>query len=195
VLSDRQVRSIAGVSSSTNVVHLDEGGVAARLEADPWIAGVTVDTDLPSTLIVTIDERQPVGVVSALGASSILASDGTRLPLDGVDARGLPIVRAALGEPTPDQLGAAAAMLHALDPVVFDRVDQVLVGEDGTVSLTLTSGAVVIAGERGQERDKAIALRAVLQWASKKNLTPTSIDVSTPSAVSIKLSDGSTATM
>jgi cell division protein FtsQ len=195
VLSDREVRSIAGVTPSTNVAHLDETGVVTRLEANPWVAGATVHADWPSTLVVSIQERQPVGVIAALGTTSILASDGTSLPLKGVRATGLPTVRAALGEPTPDQLGAAASLLHALDPVVFDQVDQVVVGGDGTVTLTLSSGALVDAGERGQERDKALALRTVLQWAAQKNLTPTSIDVSTPAAVSIKLSDGSTATM
>jgi cell division protein FtsQ len=195
VLSDRFVRSMTGVSPSTNIVHLDVGDVVARLEQDPWVSGASVRRDLPDTLIVTIDERQPIGLVSALGDTSILASDGTTLPVRGLRTAGLPSVRAALGAPSVEQLGAAAALLQALAPVVLGRVHEVLVGEDGIVSLTMVSGAVVDAGERGQEPQKADALRAVLRWAAKEDVKPTSIDVSTPTAASVKLDDGSTASI
>ena len=192
VVGDRAVVAAAGVSASTNVAHLDREAIVAKLEAQPWIAGASVDVDLPNTLLITVHERTPLGVVAALGARSILANDGTTLPLGGVQIAGLPTVRAALGVPTADQLGAAAALLRALDPVVTARVDEVVVGEDGTVTLTLASGARVDAGERGEEPQKALALRAVLLLAAQKHLDVTSIDVSSPSAPALTLRDGST---
>jgi len=195
VLSDRDVRSIAGVSTSTNVAHLDEGAVVARLKADPWVADASVRTDLPNTVVVTVAERRPVGVIAAMGERSILASDGSTLPIDGVTLAGLPVVRATLGAPTQDQRAAGAALLVALDPAVLARVAAVLVGQDGTVTLTLSSGAVVNAGPRGDEREKAEAVRAVLVWARKANVDVTSIDISSPSAPSVRLSDGSTVTI
>jgi cell division protein FtsQ len=192
VLSDRYVRSVAGISPSTNVAHLDEAGVIGRLEADPWIADASVHTDLPHTLIVGVDERRPLGLILGLGEKSVLASDGASLPVAGVVLRGLPFVRAALGAPTQAQRDAAAALLSALDPVVFGRVRQVVVGEDGTLTLELSSGAVVDFGSAGEEQDKAAALRAVLRWVATHNVNVASIDVSSPAAPSIKLSDGST---
>jgi cell division protein FtsQ len=192
VLTDREVRSVAGISPSTNVVHLDAGDVVARLKAEPWVAHADVRTDLPNTLVVTIDERQPVGVISALGTTSVLASDGAALPVEGLRVAGLPVVRAALGEPTEDQRDAAAALLAVLDPVVLARVHEVLIGQDGAVTLTLSSGAAVDAGGRGEEDEKADALRAVLRWAAMHNVDLTSIDISSPAAPSVTLSDGST---
>jgi cell division protein FtsQ len=192
VLSDRYVRSVARISTSTNVAHLDEAGVIGRLEADPWVASASVRTDLPHTLIVAIDERRPLGLILGLGERSVLASDGASLPVAGVTLGNLPIVRAALGAPTQEQRAAAARVLSALDPVVFDRVHQVVVGGNGSLTLELSSGAVVDLGSAGAEHDKAAALRAVLRWAATHNVDVTSIDVSSPAAPSIKLSDGST---
>jgi len=193
VLSDRHLRSVAGVSTSTNVAHLNESDVVARLEADPWVADASVRTDLPNTLVVSVDERRPVGVIAAMGETSVLASDGQTLPSEGVRVAELPVVRAALGEPTQDQRDAAATLLAALDPVVFARVDEALVGQDSMVTLALSSGAGVNAGQPGQEREKGDALRAVLRWAATENVDLMSIDISSPAAPSVKLSDGSTA--
>ncbi|MEP6757557.1 MAG: FtsQ-type POTRA domain-containing protein [Actinomycetota bacterium] len=194
VLSPVEVRSLAGVDGSTNVVHLDDVGVVGRLEESPWIADASVHVELPDTLVLEITERRPVGVIDALGESGILASDATLLPMTAGAPSDLPAVRAALGAPSTEQRAAAATLLSALDPVVAKRVTEVLVGQDGLVALTLSSGATVNAGEAGDEASKAEVLRAVLRWATSKGLDVSSIDISAPTAPSATLSDGSTLT-
>ena len=194
VLTADEIRGLAGVSDGTNVVHFDRAGAVDRLENSPWIADASVQVELPDTLVLGVTERRPVGVIDALGERGILASDATLLPMTAGAPDGLPTVRAGLGAPSEDQRRAAAALLSALDPVVMARVTEVSVGQDGIVSLTLTSGTDVHAGELGDEAAKAEALRAVLRWASSQNLDVTAIDVSAPTAPSATLSDGSTLT-
>jgi cell division protein FtsQ len=191
----QRIRQLAGINDQTNVAHLDESAVEAALLADPWIASAVVRADLPDTVAITIDERPPVGVVEGLGQASILAGDGTVLPRAGGLAGALPVVRAALGAPTDEQRLAAASLLSALDPVVFARVADVLVGQDGDVAVMLRSGVEVDAGQRGSEPQKADALRAILRWAATEHVHLTSIDVSTPLAPSVELSDGSSASL
>ena len=193
-LSAKEVTALAAVGSSTNVVHLDEAPIVARLTSDPWIAGASVHADLPGTLVISVEERAPIGVISALGDTALLASDGTELPFSKALADGLPTVRAGIGMPDDAQRAAAAAMLSALDPVVSRRVAGVIVGQDGIMTLTLTSGATVDAGVAGEEPAKAAALRGVLRWASSKGLDLRSIDISAPAAPSATLADGSTFT-
>ena len=192
VLTSEEVRALAQISPATNVAHLDAAAVRARLVSSPWIADADVETDLPDTVVVTVRERQPVGVIDAMGERSILASDGTDLPLDGAPPPGLPLVRAALGSPGDGQRAAAAAFLSALDPVVFARVATVLVGQDAGLSVTLRSGSQVRAGLPGAEVEKADTLRGILRWASQRHVELTSIDISTPTAPSVLLADGST---
>jgi cell division septal protein FtsQ len=191
------VRSLAQVEPSTNVFHLQPDAVADRLLTDPWIASATVDKDLPDTVVLTVVERRPVGVIDATGEASVLASDGTVLPGSAATAEtidGLPSVRAGLGSPDDAQRAAAAALLSALDPVVEQRVTNLTVGQDLSETLTLRDGVSVDAGTPGDEAAKATALRAVLRWATSGGHTLATVDVSAPDAPSATLTDGSTLT-
>ena len=194
VLTADEVRGLGEVDDTTNVVHVDRDAVVARLEASPWVADASVLVELPDTLELRITERRPIGLIDALGEHGVLASDATVLPMAPGIPDGLPAVRAALGAPDDAQRQAAAAILVAIDPVVSKRVSAVTVGQDGLVTLTLTSGTTVRTGAAGDEAAKAEALRAVLRWASADDLELTSIDVSAPTAPSATLSDGSTLT-
>jgi cell division protein FtsQ len=191
------VRALAQVDPSTNVFHLQPEAVTARLLTDPWIASASVDKELPDTVVLTVVERRPVGVIDSTGTPSILASDGTILPAAAATTQtidGLPSVQAALGTPNDAQRAAAAALLSSLDPVVEQRVAKVDVGQDLNETLTLRDGVTVDAGMPGEESAKATALRAVLHWASAGGHTVSSIDVSAPGAPSATLPNGSTFT-
>ena len=194
VLTPDEVRGLGEVTEATNVVHVDRDAVVSRLEASPWVADASVLVQLPDTLELRITERRPIGLIDALGEHGVLSSDATVLPMAPGVPDGLPAVRAALGAPSESQRQAAASILVAIDPVVSKRVSAVTVGQDGLVTLTLTSGTTVRTGAAGNEAAKAEALRAVLRWASSDDLELTSIDVSAPTAPSATLSDGSTLT-
>ena len=147
--------------------------------------------------MLSIVEREPVGMIEAMGEASILASDGTVLPASAATTSAvdtLPKVQAALGAPDVAQRAAAAALLGALDPVVAQRVSELSVGQDLSTSLTLRDGVTVDAGMPGDEAEKAVALRAVLRWAASGGHALSSIDVSAPGAPSATLADGSTLT-
>jgi cell division protein FtsQ len=191
------VRSLAEVDPSTNVFHLEPSAVIARLLTDPWIASATVAKDLPDTVVLTVVERRPVGLIDAMGEQPVLASDGTVLPASaatGATIDGLPSVRAGLGEPDDAQRTAAAALLSALDPVVEQRVTDLTVGQDLSETLTLRDGITVDAGTPGDESAKAKALRGVLRWATAGGHPLATVDVSAPDAPSATLTDGSTLT-
>ena len=187
------VRELAGVDGSTNVVHLDTEAVVGRLLADPWIASASVQRDLPATLVLRIVERRPVARITAMGATTILASDGSVLPAGGAPVD-LPEMHAALGAPDDAQRRAAAALLSALDPVVTHRLDSVTVGQDGVVTLTLRDGVTVDAGMAGDEQAKADALRGILRWAATGSRHLEAVDISAPAAPSATLADGSSVT-
>ena len=177
--------------------HLQPDAVTARLLTDPWIASATVAKDLPDTVVLTVVERRPVGVIDAMGDRAVLASDGTMLPASAATAETiatLPSVEAGLGSLDDTQRAAAAALLSALDPVVEQRVTHLTVGQDLSESLTLRDGVTVDAGTPGNEDAKATALLAVLRWATTGGHSLASVDVSAPDAPSATLADGSTLT-
>jgi cell division protein FtsQ len=191
-LTREEIRALAGVDEGTNVFHVPAEAIVQKLKANPWVFDASVRTELPSTIVLRITERRPVGIVSGMGERSLLASDGVLLPEVGSALPDLPIVRAALGAPTGEQRVAAAAMLGALPPELLERVRETQVSQDGWVSLTLHDDIVVRAGMRGEESAKADALRAVLRWAERRDVDLRSVDVSVPTAPAGTLADGST---
>jgi cell division protein FtsQ len=191
-LSDQHVRDRANLSDATNVAHFDAQAATDLLLSDRWIASAQVDVRLPNTLVLTVQERFPVGVIDALGETSLLASDGGELPMTRPPPEGLPVVRAGLGVPDAAQRSAVASLLSALHASVSSRVQEVLVGQDGVVTVVLTDEVMVDAGTAGREQDKADAIDAVLRWAAARNLRLNAIDVSSPTAPAVILDDGST---
>ena len=192
-LGPQAVRQLAGLDGSANVVHVDTDAIVSRLTADPWIASASVERDLPSTLVVRVVERQPVALVAAMSDPTVLATDGTLLPATGATPT-LPSMHAAVGAPDEFQRVAAADLLTSLDPIVLRRVDEVTVGQDGVVTLTLRDGVSVDAGVAGDEGAKATALRAILRWSATQHHELSTIDVSAPDAPSATLANGSTVT-
>jgi cell division protein FtsQ len=191
------VLRIAAITPETNVFTLDAGAAEARLERDPWIAGATITKDLPSRLIVDIDERVAVAVVEWGGVLRLVADDGALLEaaLPRVSA-GLPVITFTDQqgfEPEANVEGAARA-IAAMVPTLRDRIDGVSILADGQLRVDLTSGAEVAYGEAIDLPKKAMALRALLDYAAGKGASVVSADVRVPSAPTAVLSGGAVMT-
>jgi cell division protein FtsQ len=183
-LTRDEVLSLAGVGADTNVFHLNVEAVAATLETSPWVRDATVGVDLPTTLVISITEREPV-----LAASDgvALAEDGVVLP--GASLDGLPALSGAEG--ASDEARSAALLLSSMTPSVRASVIGLSVGS-GELSLDLATGTTVSLGRPGQEAEKAAALRALIEWAEAQGVVPVTLDVSVPTTPTAVLEGGET---
>jgi cell division protein FtsQ len=192
------VMRIAAVTRDTNVFTLDAAAAERRLERDPWIAEATVTKALPSTLIIDIDERVVVAVAVSDGILRLVADDGAFLeaaiPRIAVQMPSIVTTDTEGVEPSPDAVGRAARAIAAMAPSLRRRVDSVSVLADGQLRVDLTSGASVAFGEAADLQEKAMALRAVLDYAAERGAIVTSVDVRVPSAPSAVLSGGEVVT-
>jgi cell division protein FtsQ len=189
-----QVLRIAAVTPDTNVFTLDAGAAERRLESDPWIADATVTKDLPSTLVIDIHERIAVAVAESDGVLRLVADDGafleTALPRDAI---GMPSIVAADAEgvePSPEAVGGAARAIAAMAPTLRRRIDGIAILADGQLRIDLTSGSSAAYGEPVELREKAMALRALLDYAAERGATVISADVRVPSAPTAVLAGG-----
>ncbi len=190
------VLRIAGVAPGTNVFTLDAGSAEARLERDPWIARATITKDLPSTLVIDIDERVAVAVVETGGALRLVADDGALLEeARPRTAAGLPTIASAEPDvqPGPDSIGGAARAIAAMAPSLRARIHGVSILSDGELRVDLSSGTEVAYGEAVDLSEKAMALRALLDYAVEKGSSVISADVRVPSAPTAVLSGGDVA--
>jgi cell division protein FtsQ len=193
-----QVLRIAAVTSDTNVFTLDAGAAERRLERDPWIAGATVTKDLPSTLVVDIHERIAVAVAESDGVLWLVADDGafleTALPRDAIGMPSIVSADAEGAEPTPEAVGGAARAIAAMAPTLRRRIDGISILADGQLRVDLNSGSSAAYGEPVELQEKAMALRALLDYAAERGATVVSVDVRVPSAPTALLVGGEVVT-
>ncbi|MGZ5296027.1 MAG: cell division protein FtsQ/DivIB [Actinomycetota bacterium] len=188
------VLRIAAITSKTNVFTLDTRAAEVRIERDPWIVEATITKDLPSSLFIDIRERVVVAVVELGGVLRLVADDGALLEaaLPRL-AAGLPVIaftdQQGL-EPPSDAVGGAARAIAAMVPTLRQRVDGVSILADGQLRVDLASGTEVAYGEAVDLAEKAMALRALLDYAAEKGASVISADVRVPSAPTAVLSGG-----
>jgi cell division protein FtsQ len=179
-----RIVELAGVSSGTNVLWLDEGAVERRLEADPWIARADVSAEFPSTLRIVVTERTPVAVASDGVRTSLMAGDGTSLGVADPDPS-MPLIRfgasGAVEGPVTGPVGAARA-LGAMSPTLRARVQRMVVQLDGTLELRIHGGPVVRYGVPSHPRAKARAISRTLAWAAARGERILRLTVTAPRA-------------
>lgn len=180
-MGPRRVLKLAGVREGTNLLHLDEHVVEARLEGEPWILDATVTVDLPSTLKVRVVERTPVVVLVAGGRRELVSADGVVL---GPASRG-----ASLPEMAPEVgsrldvrvLRATADAVAAMEAPLRSRVASVA-AIDGELSMVVDGGVEVRYGSASDVAAKAQALAAILSFAEREGKVLLAVDVSAPGA-------------
>ena len=169
---------IAGVSSATNALWLDEGVVERRLEAEPWIADADVRVTLPLTVEIVVHERTPVAVARGT-VTSLMAADGTVLG-SGTVPRGLPVIElggaGSVEGIRPSPAGAARA-IGAMGPSLRAQVARVRVLLDGTLEIRLRGGPIVRFGRPEDAERKVETIRRVLAWAGSEGTPLRTISV------------------
>ena len=141
-LDEEQVLATAAISPFLSVFD-DLTAIEQRLEQHPLIRRARVTTKLPKTLVVTIEERAPVGFV----ASPVLEPvdrDGRILPLDPVEHRlDLPVLFRAGGGAalSPSQLRVLAREVDRLaadDPTFLAAVSEMVIDDRGDATAVVS---------------------------------------------------------
>jgi cell division protein FtsQ len=65
-LTNEHLRDVADIPGGMTLLRVDADGVIARLRGDVWVENATVERRFPSTLLVTVQEREPAAVVEIL---------------------------------------------------------------------------------------------------------------------------------
>jgi cell division septal protein FtsQ len=107
-----------------------------RVRHHPQVSGVTITRKMPGTLVVTVQENQPVALIQ--GATGLLPYDslGHELPIDPArTALDLPIVATS----DPVLLKLVGAVRYA-EPRLFSRIEEVRRTGRDEILLTLARG-------------------------------------------------------
>jgi cell division septal protein FtsQ len=69
-LTDERLTELAAIPEGSTLLRLDTEGMTKRLEADPWVASVEIKRSFPSTVLLTVKEREIAATVEVPAARS-----------------------------------------------------------------------------------------------------------------------------
>lgn len=158
--------------------------VSSALEPITLIQAFTTRIEPPNTLVVTIVERQPVGIVQQGQAFAIVDAAGVVLWQEATRPEGLPRINAS---PAADSSSFQASVraLSAIPDEVLAQIDAVSATTLDDVRFTMMqSEHLVVWGSAERSREKARVLPAALAAAGTGEARI--IDVTTPDSVVIR---------
>lgn len=174
-----QIASAGGVAVGANIFALDPDAVSMAITTDPWIERATVTRKLPSTIQITVVERE-ARAAAAIGGDLYLATRDGELfkrfaPADPED---LPIVTGILPEQVArDRAGVVLAVKRALDVLeelertgVAKRypVQELHLEKDGSLVITIGKEAIALHLGHPPFRAKIEQASRVLQEIGKR---------------------------
>jgi len=163
VITRDEVVAALDVPEGTPLLQVDTAAAAQRIAALPRAASVRVQREYPSTVRVTVTEREAVLFFDA--------PDGTHsIDIEGVDfaVEPPPMLTPRLVTPSPGTGDpatlTAVRVLEALPPDLRVQVDTVEARSETDVSLLLADGRVVVwGGEDRSERKAAVIIPLLTQ--------------------------------
>jgi len=183
--SDDEVLAASGLRPGDQLLDIDAGAVAAKVEQLPWIDTARVRTGLDGVVTVDVTERVPVAIVAdSMGGRHLVDASGRLLGPAAEDPTGMTWLEGVTpGAPGETIDGAAGALeaIAALGPGARSRVTAVVVNPDGTLAFQLNPQGEVRLGAPTDLEAKAASLTTVLARVDQVGLVSISLlDPSNP---------------
>jgi cell division protein FtsQ len=165
----------------TPLALVDFNQITDKLAAFPLIRSYTTESVPPHTLVVTIVERQPIGVVD--NGTDFAVIDPAGVVIESAAARvvGLPLISAgqpSIGNPA---FASAVEVLLALPPELLSRVDTISATTKDDVSFVLAGDVQSVTwGSADRSAYKARVLAALV--ATQSATARLEYDISAPDA-------------
>ena len=169
-----QVEAAAAIKHGTPLLRLDTAAVARRVEQLPEVDSAQVDTSFPSTVVITVTERVPVGYVKHGNGAVLVDASGDQYRTVSSVPKDLPLFVVPSGSDARTTGGAVATVAAALPSRIRAKVESIQALDPQAITLLLTDHRVVQWGSADRSAEKARVLAALLPRAVQQ------IDVTDP---------------
>jgi cell division protein FtsQ len=166
-LTTAQVLKAADVRTGTPMLRLDTVGIMTRVGLLPRVASVDVSRDWPSTVRISIVERDPVGVLARPDGTHLIDSTGFDYATVTTAPAGLPKIDLPAASPDDPRTRAAVRVLVALPSQLRAQLAVIGAPTPGSVTLTLANGKIIRWGDADDSARKAAVLGALLTRPGK----------------------------
>ncbi len=158
--------------------------ISGRLEKLPWVARAKVERILPSTLRITIDERE-ASLVLQTGDGPFLLDAGGLVLQQGSEEL-IELAEMPLGRVTPGatistpEFDHVAKILRSLPPSIRSTVSSVKAPSIDQIQIETFSGRIIYYGAAEQLEDKNYAAETLLERTKDQGPEVRVIDVRVP---------------
>lgn len=178
------VQQIAESAEGVPLARVDSSGIADQLRAMPLVESVDITRSWPSTLVVTVHEREAVAAVpSTSGGVDLVDGDGTVLAHEDAAPQGVPVLSVNVSVAGDDALQAAIAVNASLSVEVRSRVSAIAATGPDAVTLQIIDGPLVVWGDDSRPERKAEVLLRLL--VDPDVAAAETVDVSAPDAPAV----------
>jgi len=179
-LTTAQVVAAANVRTGTPMLRLDTTGITARVGSLPRVASVDVTREWPNTVLITVTERDPVGVLAQADGVHLVDRSGLDYATVAAAPAGLPKIQLPHTSPSDARTQAVVRVLAALPEQLRSQLTAVSAATPGSVQLSLADGKTILWGDADDSARKAAVLGALMTRPGKV------YDVSSPDLPTIR---------
>jgi cell division protein FtsQ len=177
-LTATQVRAAAGIGHNTPLIRLNTAAIRNRVDALADVAGAQVSVHYPSTVVINVTERVPVGYVAAPEGGFVLVDQsGVQYHRAAAQPVGLPHFVVPAGSSAVASGRAVAEVAAALSSAIRAQLAEIRAASPEAITLVLRDGRTVVWGSAADSSQKAQLLPALLTQPG------TRFDVSNPDLV------------
>ena len=173
------VASLGGVEVGKNIFALDLAQAGALITQDPWIERATVTRSLPSTVSITVTEREAAALAAIGGELYLVTRDGDLFKkIGGDDPSDLPVVTGLLpAQVANDRQGVVLSIKRALDMAdemeragVTKRypLEELHLEKDGALVATIGREAIALSLGQPPYRDKIEEAARILNEVARR---------------------------
>ena len=168
-LSEEKIRSAADIGLGVNIFKLKMAVVSANLKQVPMIKDAQVNRSLPSSVIITVVERVPLGLLPTKEGFIEVDDEGMYLAGAAAGTPGLPVitgVQADVSAPgqliESEKLKSALAVISGLPAGSAANLSEVHVDDDGQIKIYTTEGYQCRFGLPQEIQEKGVIFQQVL---------------------------------
>lgn len=168
-LNEEKIRSVADIGMGVNIFKVDLTAVSTNLKLLPMVRDVQVSRSLPATVVITVQERSPMGLLPSEEGFIEVDEDGVYLMKAGPGAPGLPVITGVSAIiPSPGQVIQASGLVDALSVIrglpaeAVANLSEVHVEEDGQIKIYTLEGVQCRFGSATQIQEKGRVLSQLL---------------------------------
>lgn len=197
-MEEEKIRTVADIGLGTNIFKVNLNAAAAGVKLLPMIKDVKVSRSLPSTIIIEVAERKPLGLLPTAEGFIEVDREGVYLKKTGVGVAGIPVVTgiqastANPGEPVQAAgLKEALLVIDGLPEGAVSKLSEVHMSENGQVVMYTLEGVQCRFGMASEVAEKGRVLIQILKELQNRGEKIHYIDLSCPSSPVVYYKHGS----